>query len=427
MKRDGEVLNADAIQAFVDAVTDGGAPDYQISALLMAIFLNGMDAQERGLLTRAMTHSGDVLKLDHLGAARVDKHSTGGVGDKVSICLAPAVAACGIFVPMVSGRGLGHTGGTLDKLESIPGLRTRLETDEFLQVLQKCGYVMGGQSSDIAPADKKLYSLRDVTSTVESLPLIASSIMSKKLAEGISGLVLDVKMGDGAFMKTIEDARALALALVETGEAVDVKTTAFITDMDQPLGLAIGNANEMREALEVMHGGGPSDLVELTVLLGGEMLLLGGVADSLEHGKDQIQASFADGSALEKMRQMVVAQGGDTRVVDDPGLLAEAPHAADVCAPQAGFVTGFRTEALGRAVIALGGGRNTAEDVVDPSVGIDLKAKRGDAVAAGAPLARVTATNEATLRAVLDEVARCIHVGPDAPAAVPLVHEELRL
>ncbi len=424
-KRDSKSLDAAEIQAFVDAVTDGSAPEYQVSALLMAIFLNGMTAAERGALTRAMTHSGDVLKLDHLPAGRVDKHSTGGIGDKVSICLAPAVAACGVYVPMVSGRGLGHTGGTLDKLESVPGLVTRLETARFIQVLEECGFVMGGQSADIAPADKTLYALRDVTATVESLPLIASSIMSKKLAEGIGGLVLDVKVGDGAFMKTLDDARALAVALVETGEAVDVSTTAFITDMSQPLGLAIGNANEMAEAIDVLHGGGPDDLVELTALLGGEMLVLGGAATNLDEGIGRIRASFADGAALDRLRRMIAAQGGDASVADAPDRLREAPEHADIPAPADGYVTGFETEALGHAIIALGG-RNTAADAIDHRVGIDLRAKRGAPVSEGQPLARVHAKDAASLAAVLPTVARCIHVGPTAPAPTPLVLEEIR-
>ena len=426
-KRDGEPLTTAQIQAFVDAVTAGAAPDYQISALLMAIFLNGMNARERGDLTRAMTRSGDVLDLAHIAGLKVDKHSTGGVGDKVSICLAPAVAACGVIVPMVSGRGLGHTGGTLDKLESIPGLLTRLPTERFIEVCADAGFVMGGQSGDIAPADRKLYSLRDVTATVESLPLIASSIMSKKLAEGIGGLVLDVKVGSGAFMKTLDDARALATALVETGNAVDVRTTAFLTDMDQPLGRAIGNGNEMAEAIEVMRGGGPADLVEITTLLGAEMCVLGGVAASADEGRAQITAALRSGAALERMRRMVELQGGDPGVCDDPaGVLSAPSHEAEVLAPSSGYVTRFETEELGRIVIALGGGRNTAEDRIDPSVGVYLLAKRGDRVAAGQPLARVGAATPSSLAAAVSRVSGAIVVGPDAPEAVPLLLETIR-
>ena len=426
VKRDSGELSTEQIQAFVDAVTDGSAPDYQVSALLMAIFLNGMSTRERGDLTRAMTHSGDVLQLQHIAARKVDKHSTGGIGDKVSICLAPAVAACGVSVPMVSGRGLGHTGGTLDKLEAIPGLVTRLETARFIQVLETCGYVMGGQSADIAPADKKLYSLRDVTATVESLPLIASSIMSKKLAEGIDGLVLDVKVGSGAFMKTLDDARALAQALVDLGNQVGVTTTAFLTDMDQPLGNAIGNANETAEAIEVMRGGGPTDLVELTALLGGEMLVLGGVASDLEAGKARIVQSFHDGTALAAMRQMIGEQSGDPGVCDDLKRLPQPALTRDLLATEAGFVTGFETERLGHIVIGLGGGRNTAEDEIDPSVGIHIYKKRGDAVLVGTPLARVEAADEATLTVALQALAESIHVGGHRPGSQPILLETIR-
>ena len=426
LKRDGHALGAAEIQAFVDAVTAGTVPDYQISALLMAIFLNGMTTFERGQLTRAMLHSGDVIDLGHLPARKVDKHSTGGVGDKVSICLAPAVAACGVAIPMVSGRGLGHTGGTLDKLEAIPGLVTRLETERFIEVVADCGFVMGGQSGDIAPADKKLYALRDVTATVDSLPLIASSIMSKKLAEGIDGLVLDVKVGSGAFMKNIEDARALAEALVSLGTEVGVETTAFLTDMDQPLGHAIGNANEMIEALEVLRGGGPKDLIELTVLLGGEMCVHGRVAASLDEGQEKIRAALASGLAMDRMRRMVALQGGDPAVCDDDGLFARAPIRADVVAKQDGFVQRFETEALGVAVIGLGGGRNTTADVIDAAVGIEIHHKRGAHVKAGQPLATVMAATEGTLATGLEAVAAAIHVGSDEPDAIPLILDVLR-
>ena len=425
-KRDGEALSTAEIDAVVDAITSGSAPDYQLSAWLMAVFLQGMSARERGDLTRAMTHSGDVLDLAHLDGGKVDKHSTGGVGDKVSICLAPAVAACGVWVPMVSGRGLGHTGGTLDKLEAVPGLETRLTTERFIAVLAECGFVMGGQSGDIAPADKKLYSLRDVTSTVESLPLIASSIMSKKLAEGIGGLVLDVKVGSGAFMKTLEDARALARALVDIGGHVGVTTTAFLTDMDQPLGNAIGNANEMAEALEVMRGGGPADLVEITTLLGGEMCVLGSVAKDLDAGRAMITRALNDGSAMERMRLMVAAQGGDTRVCDEPDRLPRAPLAADVIARATGFVSRFETERLGRIVIALGGGRNVATDEVDPAVGIEVLRKRGAAVKPGDVLARVTAQTQDALDQAVSDVSQSIHIADEAPEARPLLIEVIR-
>ena len=422
-KRDRGALTGDEIQAVVDAVTHKTVPDYQISAWLMAVFLNGMTADERTALTLAMTRSGRVLDHSHLHGSKADKHSTGGIGDKVSICLAPAVAACGVWVPMVSGRGLGHTGGTLDKLEAIPGLRTRLDVPEFTRVLEAAGFVMGGQSADIAPADKTLYALRDVTATVESLPLIASSIMSKKLAEGIDALVLDVKVGSGAFMKTLADARALATALVELGKGVGVATTAFLTDMDQPLGLAIGNANETAEAIDVLHGKGPADLIELTAILGGEMLRLGGVARNLDEGKAKIRASFADGSALARMKTMVELQGGDPTVCDDTSRLPRPAFRGELLAARSGVVTGFETAGLGYTIIALGGGRNTAEDVVHPEVGIDLLVKRGHVVKAGDPIAVVGARSADDLAMGLGRLRAQIHIGDTAAAEPPLILE----
>lgn len=425
-KRDGGALSKAQIDHFISGYVAGEIEDYHASALLMAIYVHGMQPRELVDWTHAMLHSGSVIDLSDLDRPTCDKHSTGGVGDKVSICLAPAVAACGVWVPMVSGRGLGHTGGTLDKLEAVPGLETRLTTERFIAVLAECGFVMGGQSGDIAPADKKLYSLRDVTSTVESLPLIASSIMSKKLAEGIGGLVLDVKVGSGAFMKTLEDARALARALVDIGGHVGVTTTAFLTDMDQPLGNAIGNANEMAEALEVMRGGGPADLVEITTLLGGEMCVLGSVAKDLDAGRAMITRALNDGSAMERMRLMVAAQGGDTRVCDEPDRLPRAPLAADVIARATGFVSRFETERLGRIVIALGGGRNVATDEVDPAVGIEVLRKRGAAVKPGDVLARVTAQTQDALDQAVSDVSQSIHIADEAPEARPLLIEVIR-
>ncbi len=426
LKRDGSELSESQIQLVVDAVTSRSVPDYQVSAWLMAVFLNGMTTAERGALTRAMTHSGRVLDFSHLPAGKVDKHSTGGIGDKISLCLAPAVAACGAYVPMVSGRGLGHTGGTLDKLEAIPGLVTRLDAAKFGAVLEEAGFVMGGQSGEIAPADKTLYALRDVTATVESLPLIASSIMSKKLAEGIGGLVLDVKVGSGAFMKTIEDARALATALVQLGNDVGVRTTAFLTDMDQPLGVAIGNANETAEALEVMRGGGPPDVVELTELFGGEMLVLAGAAPDLEAGRALIRKSLSDGSAMARMRIMVAAQGGDARVCDEPDRLPAPAFRKTITASRDGYVSAFEGEAIGRIVIGLGGGRNVAEDEVDPSVGITLAKKRGDAVRCGDVLAEVGARTEAALDVACAALLSTIHLSSEPPSPRPLVLEIIR-
>ncbi|MFT5430551.1 MAG: pyrimidine-nucleoside phosphorylase [Myxococcota bacterium] len=425
-KRDGAELSAGQIQFVVDAVKHETVPTYQISAWLMAVFLQGMTAAESGLLTRAMTHSGDVLDLGHIPKRKVDKHSTGGVGDKVSICLAPAVAACGVSVPMVSGRGLGHTGGTLDKLESIAGIRTRLGTDEFIAILEKVGFVMGGQSGEIAPVDKTLYALRDVTGTVESMPLIASSIMSKKLAEGIDGLVLDVKVGSGAFMKTLDDARTLARMLVDLGAQVNVAVTAFLTDMGQPLGRAIGNACEMAEALEVMRGGGPSDLVEITEILGGEMCVHGGVADSFEAGRALIRKALNDGSAMDRMRQMVALQGGNPAVCDDFTLLPQPAHRIDVVADRGGFVSTFDTAAIGMAVVDMGGGRLVAEAEVDPAPGIDMLVNRGDRVETGQVMAIIGASKAAQLEAARSAVFGAITLSDTEPDRVPLVLDIVR-
>ncbi|HIA01489.1 MAG TPA: thymidine phosphorylase [Myxococcales bacterium] len=425
-KRDGLSLTASEIDAVVRATLSDDVPDYQITAFLMAAFLKGMSPDERGWLTHAMTHSGDVLDFSHIDGKKVDKHSTGGVGDKVSLCLAPAVAACGVIVPMVSGRGLGHTGGTLDKLESIPGLQTRLSTERFKEVVQSCGMALAGQSADIAPADKRLYALRDVTGTVESLPLITASIMSKKLAEGLDGLVLDVKAGSGAFMKTRNDARSLAKALVDTGKRCGVATTAFITDMGQPLGKAVGHANEMAEAIAVLQGGGPADLVEITEILGGEMCVLGGVATSLADGRAQMRAVLDDGSALEKLKEVVAAQDGDPSVCDNPALLAQPNVSVPVKAQRSGYVCDFNTAAMGMAVIGMGGGRNTTADIIDPSVGLLVEVNRGDSVEAGQVLCWVQAPNQTQGDHASMLVGNAIRIDDNAPTHVPLVMEEIR-
>ncbi|MBZ0236352.1 MAG: thymidine phosphorylase, partial [Deltaproteobacteria bacterium] len=310
-KRDGEALSADELRGFIAGVTDGSIPDYQVAAMLMAIYFRGMSDDELAAWADAMVRSGDVLDLSAIARAKIDKHSTGGVGDKISIPLAPAVAACGVAVPMVSGRGLGHTGGTLDKLESIPGFRVDLDTARFAQLVDELGVCLIGQTARVAPADKRLYALRDVTGTIESIPLIASSIMSKKLAEGIDGLVLDCKVGTGAFMKDADRARALCAAIRAIGHAADKRVTCVLTDMDAPIGLAVGNALEIAESIEVMRGRGPADTRELTVVLGGEMLVLARVASSSEDGQRRVAAALDDGSALAVFRAIVAAQGGD--------------------------------------------------------------------------------------------------------------------
>jgi pyrimidine-nucleoside phosphorylase len=393
-KRDGRELSRAEIEYLVRAYTDDGIPDYQVSAWLMAVILRGLSRAETSVLTNAMLHSGDVLDLSEFPARKVDKHSTGGVGDKTSLVLAPLVAAAGLVVPMISGRGLGHTGGTLDKLESIPGFNVNLSVPQFRSVLDACGCAMIGQTSEIAPADRKLYALRDVTGTVESPYLICASIMSKKLAEGIDALVLDVKTGSGAFMKKEEDAIFLAELMAETGETMGKTVVALITNMDEPLGLKVGNALEVAEVLEVLRGQGPHDLKELCLELAGWMLHLGGAADTVAKGKLAAAQLLASGKALEKFRQMVKLQGGDPRVVDDPSLLPQAKYVQEVTSSKAGYVTAMDCEAVGTACVMLGGGREKKEDTVDPAVGIVLHRKVGDAVAAGELLGTVHANSE---------------------------------
>ena len=385
-KRDGGVLDRAAIDFFVTAVTDGSLPDYQTSALLMAILLRGMTPEETASLTDAMVRSGVRVSYPGLPGTAVDKHSTGGVGDKTSLILAPLVAACGAYVPMMSGRGLGHTGGTLDKLEAIPGFRTGLSLDELKTAVATIGCALIGQTSEIAPADRKLYALRDVTGTVESIPLICASIMSKKIAEGIGGLVLDVKTGSGAFMKTPEASRQLAESLVAIGEASGVRTEALITRMDSPLGREVGNACEVIESIETLKGSGPQELEQLSVLLAARMLVVAGVTSSESDAEGRVRKAIASGAGVEKLRKIIEHQGGNPRVVDDYALLPSAPDRATVAAPRPGFVASIEAERVGRAAVALGAGRGKLDDVIDHGVGITVLAppgfevRRGDAV-----------------------------------------------
>ncbi len=384
-KRDGGALDDAEIRAFITGVTDGSIPDYQVAAMLMAVFFRGLGDAELATWADAMTRSGDVIDLSRIARAKVDKHSTGGVGDKISIPLAPAVAACGVAVPMVSGRGLGHTGGTLDKLESIPGFRIDLPVDQFAAQVDELGVCLIGQTARIAPADKRLYALRDVTATVESLPMIASSIMSKKLAEGIDGLVIDCKVGRGAFMKTIERARELCALMRAIGGRAGKRITCVLTDMNAPIGRTIGNALEIRESIEILRGGGPRDTRELTHVLGGEMLVLGGVAKDAAEGRAQIERALGDGRALEVFRKVVAAQGGDPRVCDSPGsVLPRAKH-RDELALRAGRVMAIDSEALGIAALILGAGRRTTHDTIDPAAGLVVDAYLGEVIAPGAP------------------------------------------
>jgi len=394
-KRDGGALTAAEIGYLVEGCTAGSIPDYQMAAWLMAVVLRGMTREETAALTNAMLHSGEVLDLSFLPAKKVDKHSTGGVGDKTSLVLAPLVAAGGLFVPMISGRGLGHTGGTLDKLESIPGFRVDLPVPEFQRVLRACACSMIGQTEKIAPADRKLYALRDVTGTVESPYLICASIMSKKLAEGTDALVLDVKTGSGAFMKKEENAVFLAELMVETGERMGKQMAALITDMNQPLGRMVGNALEVQECIDVLHGGGPADLRDLCHELGAWMFFLGGASKTVAEGKQLSEQIIASGQAFERFRQMVELQGGDISTIDDPTRLPGTDHRIDVPSAQAGYVTAIACEQVGTACVVLGGGRERKEDSVDPAVGIVVHKKIGDKVSVGEPLCTIHCHSDA--------------------------------
>jgi pyrimidine-nucleoside phosphorylase/thymidine phosphorylase len=425
-KRDGGTLTGEELGALIRGYTAGEIPDYQLAAFCMAVYFRGLDAAEVLALTEAMLRSGDVLDLGGIPGRKVDKHSTGGVGDKVSLPLAALAAACGVKVPMVSGRGLGHTGGTLDKLEAIPGFRVDLPVAEFMALVRDVGAALIGQTARIAPADRRLYALRDLTATVESIPLIAASIMSKKLAEGIDGLVLDVKVGRGAFMKTPAEARRLAEVLIGIGRGAGKQVTALLTAMDQPLGLAIGNALEVVEAVELLRGGGPADLREVTVALTAEMLLLAGLAPDLAAARRTVVEAIADGRGLAKWRQMVAAQGGDPRTVDEPGRLPQAATRVEVPSPGSGVVEAIDGEALGLAAMALGAGRLRVEDRIDPAVGLVLIKKVGDRVARGEPLLLVhrNAGGEPQA-AVAKRVRAAYRLGPGPVSPPPLILERL--
>lgn len=388
-KHDGGTLLPDELQWIIAEYTADNIPDYQMSSLLMAIFIRGFSVEELGPWTEAMLRSGEVLDLDHISAPRIDKHSTGGVGDKISIPLAPMVAACGVAVPMMSGRGLGHTGGTLDKLESIPGFRTRLDKEEFVAIVERLGLVLGGQSETMAPADRRIYALRDSTGTVPSLPLISSSIMSKKLAEGITGLVLDVKTGSGAFMKDEPSARALAETMVGIGASHGTKVVATLTGMDQPLGVAVGNANEINESLDVLAGGGPEDVVELTYSLGADMLVLGGIDTNRDAALARLHKAVDSGAAMEKFQEVIVAQDGNPNVAEDRSLLPTAPLRLELTAPESGYITECDARDIGVAGVRLGAGRERKEDNVDHGVSISVIAKVGTKVNRGDLLATV--------------------------------------
>lgn len=420
-KRDGGQLSTEQIHRLIRAFGSGELADYQMTALCMAIFFRGMTDEETVALTQAMLHSGDVIDLSDVAGTKVDKHSTGGVGDKVSLCLAPLVAACGVPVPMVSGRGLGHTGGTLDKLEAIPGFNVSLDVPTFQRIVRDVGVCMIGQTSRIAPADKRIYALRDVTATVESIPLIVASILSKKLAEGIDGLVLDVKVGRGAFMKTEERARELAEALVRVGTAAGKRVVALLTDMSGPLGATIGNAIETREAIEVLRGTGPEDLVECTLALGAEMLVLGRVANSEMEAREKLRAAISSGQGARVFEKMIEAQGGDPRVVEDLSRLPQAPAHVVVHAPHEGVVASIDCLELGLTAVAMGAGRTRADLPVDHAVGIEVLAPRGTKVASGQGLARLHVRTHAAAEAIGPRVQKAFRLAHAAEAPVPLV------
>jgi pyrimidine-nucleoside phosphorylase len=396
-KRDGKALSKEEIDYFIKAYTAGEIPDYQASALCMAILLRGMTDQEATDLTLAMAHSGEVLDLTPVIGKAVDKHSTGGVGDKTTLVVEPLVAACGVKVAKMSGRGLGFSGGTLDKLESIPGYRVNLSMQEFLDQVARIGIVLSGQSGDLAPADGKLYALRDVTGTVPSIPLIASSIMSKKIASGAHTIVLDVKTGNGAFMETLEDARKLAELMVAIGRLSGRKVIALLSDMNQPLGCAAGNALEVLEAIDTLHNGGPKDFREHCLEAAGYLLYASGKTNSLDDGIKMAAAALADGSAFEKFRVLVQAQGGDVRVVDDPSLLPKAPVIETIKAEQGGYIAGISARTIGETIITLGGGRAKKSDAIDHSVGVVVHIKVGDRVVKGQSLLTIHAKNAADL------------------------------
>ncbi|MDE0168205.1 MAG: thymidine phosphorylase [bacterium] len=419
-KRDGGVLELDEIRYFLSGVVDGSIPRYQAAALLMAIFFRGMADRELADLTTAMIDSGERLEIGSSGP-KVDKHSTGGVGDKVSLCLAPLVAACGVVVPMMSGRGLGHTGGTLDKLESIPGFRTSFGAAEFARLVETNGVVIAGQSESVVPADRILYALRDTTATVASVPLISSSIMSKKLAERLDALVLDVKVGTGAFMESVDRARVLARTMVGIGESHGVRTTAFLTSMDQPLGYEVGNANEVAEAISVLRGGGPPDLTELVTVLGGAMLEAAG----LDLAGARIRSALDSGAGLDLMRRMIEAQGGDGSVVDRPETLPAAARARRLRAERDGYVASIDARRIGVAAMQLGAGRRTMTDTVDHAAGITMSAKVGSAVARGDVLATLRFNDARNVEAAAARVSRAYTLAGRPPEERPLILEEV--
>lgn len=420
-KRDGESLTADEIDWLVQSYTCGDVPDYQMSAFLMAVIWRGMDRAETVALTLSMLRSGKELRVRDTLSPVADKHSTGGVGDKVTLAVAPLVAACGLPVAKMSGRGLGHTGGTVDKLESVSGLRTELGTAEFMDVLRRHHLALAAQSGELAPADGKMYALRDVTATVDSIPLIAASIMSKKLAVGPSHLLLDVKVGSGAFMKTEKDARALAETMVRIGEDAGVRTVAVLSSMEQPLGRTVGNALELAEAIDILRGDGPEDVMTLCLHETATLLAMTGLAENEEEGHARAERAIADGSGLAKLAEVIAAQGGDAGQIKNPSRLPQAPHREVIRAPRTGYVTRMHAERIGIASVRLGAGRMRKGDPIDHAVGLKLLAKVGDQVKAGAPLVEVHARDAAQVAAIRDDLLGAYSWGKKPPRVTPLI------
>lgn len=414
-KRDSGEHSREEIEFLVSGYTRGEIPDYQMAAWLMAVWLRGMSRAELAALTEVMLYSGEVLDFSDLPGKKVDKHSTGGIGDKTSLILAPIVAAGGLTVPMISGRGLGHTGGTLDKLEAIPGFNVNLSLEQFRRVLRECGMGLIGQTKEIAPADKKIYALRDVTSTVENIGLICGSIMSKKLAEGIDVLVLDVKVGSGAFMKRERDAVDLAEVMIETGKRMGKKVVALITDMDQPLGRTAGHANEVAECIEVLHGGGPADLRELSLELCAWMFYLGERSKSVDEGRRLAEDMIASGQAREKFKRGIALQGGDQRVVEEPNRLPKARFRVDVRSPAAGYISGTDCQQFGIALAVLGGGREKKEDAIDHAVGLQFHKRIGDRVDKGEALVTIDYNSDARLAEAQNLIVTNYFIGREAP------------
>src|SRR5712691_913152 len=428
-KRDGQELSPDEIAFFIDGVTRNEIADYQVSALLMAIFLNGMTEAEQSSLTEAMLHSGEILDFSDIPKPKADKHSTGGVGDKTSLLIAPFAAAAGVCVPMISGRGLGHTGGTLDKLESIPGYRVDLSLKEFRSVLDKVGFAMNGQTAEIAPADKKLYALRDATATVEAIPLIVASIISKKGAAGLDAMVIDVKTGSGAFRREPDQARDLARALVKTGNSLGVRSQALITDMNQPLGRAVGNAVEVRECIELLRGEfdeGARPVLDLSIELAARMVVLSGLESSVEKARARIQQVHTSGAALERFQKNVAAQGGDPRVCDDPaGVLPLTDKVFKVESPRSGFVRRIDTEEVGHAIAEAGGGRVRVEDQIDPAVGFVSEVKIGDEVRSGDAIGVVFCADSNQGQRAAARIQAAYEIGDQPPGELPVLIKEV--